>query len=138
MAEVAEESTHIPSSKQPRTVLFLSAMRHFALESLRADRGRPLLYRTLDDPANRHSLAARAGRRHHPPAPRRPGADGPRRLARAAGAAGGVARQHGLPLDLRDDRHFFSTVRDFADHARGRKRCAWSISTASSASATAC
>ena len=30
MAEVAEESTHVWSSK-PRTTLFLAAMRHFAL-----------------------------------------------------------------------------------------------------------
>ena len=27
-----------------------------------------------------------------------------------------------LPLDLRDDTHFMSTVREFADHARGRKQ----------------
>ena len=30
MAEVAEESTHVMSSR-PRTVMFLAAMRHFAL-----------------------------------------------------------------------------------------------------------
>jgi deoxyribodipyrimidine photolyase-like uncharacterized protein len=34
MAEVAEESTHVWSSK-PRTVMFLAAMRHFA-QALRA------------------------------------------------------------------------------------------------------
>jgi hypothetical protein len=55
MAEVAEESTHIPSS-QMRTAFFLSAMRHFAAD-LRTRR-RPLHYRTLDDPANRGTLAA--------------------------------------------------------------------------------
>ena len=39
MAEVAEESTHVWSSK-PRTAMFLAAMRHFAL-ALKAA-GRPL------------------------------------------------------------------------------------------------
>jgi deoxyribodipyrimidine photolyase-related protein len=32
---------------------------------------------------------------------------------------------------LREDRHFFCSVREFAAHAKGRKRCAWSTSTAS-------
>lgn len=45
MAEVAEESTHVWSSK-PRTVTFLSAMRHFALALQAA--GRPLHYTRLD------------------------------------------------------------------------------------------
>ena len=54
MAEVRDESTHVPSSRQ-RIVLFLSAMRHFA-EAQRA-RGRKVLYTTLDDPDNSHSLA---------------------------------------------------------------------------------
>ena len=40
MAEVLEESTHIPSSKQ-RTTVFLSAMRHFA--ALLQERGWPLI-----------------------------------------------------------------------------------------------
>ena len=34
----------------------------------------------------------------------------------------GVARQHGLDLEVRDDPHFFSTVREFAQHAQGRKQ----------------
>ena len=118
MAEVDDESTHIPSSKQ-RTVLFLSAMRHFA-DALRTD-GVPLLYRMLDDPANRHSLAAEldAAITRLRPAALVLTAPGDWRVLQALR---GMARQHGLPLDLRDDRHFFSTVRDFADHARGRKQ----------------
>jgi len=55
MAEVAEESTHVWSS-QPRTALFLAAMRHFA-QALAAA-GRPLHYTALDAPGNRGSLAA--------------------------------------------------------------------------------
>jgi deoxyribodipyrimidine photolyase-related protein len=33
-----------------------------------------------------------------------------------------VASHNKLPLDLRDDTHFFTTVRDFAAHAKGRKQ----------------
>ncbi|MFZ2991169.1 cryptochrome/photolyase family protein, partial [Ideonella sp.] len=55
MAEVAEESTHVPSG-QPRIALFLSAMRHFA-QTLR-ERGLPLDYQPLDAPDNAGSLAA--------------------------------------------------------------------------------
>jgi deoxyribodipyrimidine photolyase-related protein len=32
-----------------------------------------------------------------------------------------VAQAHGLPLDVREDRHFYGSVREFAAHARGRK-----------------
>ena len=45
MAEVAEESTHVLSSKQ-RTVMFLAAMRHFALALQQA--GRTLQYTRID------------------------------------------------------------------------------------------
>jgi deoxyribodipyrimidine photolyase-related protein len=55
MAEVAEESTHVWSSK-PRTVMFLAAMRHFA-RALRAA-GRALHYTRLDDHGNHGSLHA--------------------------------------------------------------------------------
>ena len=33
-----------------------------------------------------------------------------------------VAATHTLPLEVRDDIHFFSTVRDFAEFAKGRKQ----------------
>ena len=118
MAEVAEESTHIPSSRQ-RTVLFLSAMRHFA-DALRAE-GLPLHYRALDDPANRHSLAAELDTAVTSLRPVALVLTAPGDW-RVLQALRGVARQHGLPLDLRDDRHFYGTVRDFADHARGRQQ----------------
>jgi deoxyribodipyrimidine photolyase-related protein len=118
MAEVAEESTHIASSKQ-RTALFLSAMRHFALALDLA--GRPLQYTRLDDPANRGSLAAELRAALARLAPQRVvmTAPGDWRVLQALKA---VAAEAGLALELRDDRHFYTTVRDFAAHAKGRKQ----------------
>jgi len=117
MAEVAEESTLVWSSK-PRTVMFLAGMRHFA-QILRAA-GRPLHYTALDAEGNRGSLQAQLQsdiERLHPvrlvmTAP------GDWRVLQAIKAA---ARAQGLPLDLREDRHFYCSVREFAAHARGRK-----------------
>ena len=117
MAEVAEESTHVWSSK-PRTVMFLAAMRHFA-QGLRTA-GRTLHYMRLDDPANRGSLPAQlhADIEHLRPARLVLTAPGDWRVLQAIKA---VAQAHGLPLDLREDRHFYCSVREFAAHARGRK-----------------
>jgi deoxyribodipyrimidine photolyase-related protein len=116
MAEVAEESTHVPSS-QVRTALFLSAMRHFAAER-RAD-GWPLDYTPLEagQPTLAAALAAAIAR--HRPQALVLTAPGDWRVLQALR---GVAQAHGLPLDLRDDRHFYATVRDFAAHAKGRKQ----------------
>ena len=63
MAEVAEESTHVPSS-QIRTVLFLSAMRHFAAD--RRAEGLPLHYTTLGDGQATLVDALAAELRRHP------------------------------------------------------------------------
>jgi deoxyribodipyrimidine photolyase-related protein len=109
-----------PHSGRPgsASVLFLSAMRHFAK---RARRACPLLYRTLDDPANRHSLAAEldaAITRLRPAA-----------LVLTAPATGACCRRcaawpasTACRWTCATTRHFFSTVRDFADHAEGRKQ----------------
>ncbi len=117
MAEVAEESTHVWSSK-PRIGLFLAAMRHFA-QALQAA-GRPLHYSRLDAPGNAGSLAAQlqADIERLKPARLVLTAPGDWRVLQAIKA---VALANDLTLDLREDRHFFCSVREFAAHAKGRK-----------------
>jgi deoxyribodipyrimidine photolyase-related protein len=118
MAEVAQESTHVWSAKQ-RIAVFLSAMRHFAQE-LHA-RGLPIAYTRLEDANNCGTLAlqlAHAIARLNPTALVLT-APGDWRVLQSLRA---VATAHQLPLDLRDDLHFFSTVREFAAHAKGRKQ----------------
>ena len=117
MAEVDEESTHVWSSKQ-RIALFLAAMRHFA-QALQAA-GRPLHYRCLDDPGNRGSLAAELQSSLATLGPQRVvmTAPGDWRVWQSLKA---VVEGAGLALEVRADRHFFATVREFAAHAEGRK-----------------
>lgn len=117
MAEVQEESTHVWSSK-PRIALFLSAMRHFALALQAA--GRSLHYTRLDAPTNAGTLAAQlqADIRRLRPARLVMTAPGDWRVLQAIKS---VAEGSGLPLDIREDRHFFCSVREFAAHAKGRK-----------------
>jgi deoxyribodipyrimidine photolyase-related protein len=117
MAEVAEESTHIWSSQQ-RIAIFLSAMRHFA-EAVQAA-GHPLHYVPLDAEDSRGTLAAEL---HHAIDTYQPRqlvmtAPGDWRVWRAIKA---VATEAGLVLDVRDDRHFYGTVREFTAHARSHQ-----------------
>jgi deoxyribodipyrimidine photolyase-related protein len=118
MAEVAEESTHVWSS-QPRTALFLAAMRHFA-QALHAA-GRPLHYTALDDATNVGSLAGQlaADLARLRPQALVMTAPGDWRVLQALRHTAAAA---GVTLDVREDRHFFCTVREFAKHARGRKQ----------------
>ena len=117
MAEASEESTHIWSSKQ-RIAIFLAAMRHFAQALLVA--GRPLHYTRLDDPGNRGSLAAELQAALKTLAPQRVvmTAPGDWRVWQSLKA---VVESAGLALEICEDRHFYTTVRDFAAHAKGRK-----------------
>lgn len=117
MMEVAEESRHVPSHAQ-RTVLFLSAMRHFAAGL--AGRGVRVRYVTLDDPANTGSFSGEVARAARELRPQRlvlvePGEH------RVSAAARGWAGSLGLPVDIRPDRHFLTTDEQFAAWARGRK-----------------
>ncbi|MBL0166988.1 MAG: cryptochrome/photolyase family protein [Propionivibrio sp.] len=117
MAEVADESTHVWSSK-PRTVMFLAAMRHFALALQSA--GRPLHYTRLDAPGNSGSLGAQlqADILRLNPTCLVMTAPGDWRVLQSIKA---VAEANSLPLDIREDRHFFSSICEFAAHAKGRK-----------------
>lgn len=118
MAEVSEESTHVWSAKQ-RIAVFLSAMRHFA-ETLRA-RNLPLIYIQLNEPGNLGTLSLELNRviAKLQPSALVLSAPGDWRVLQGLRS---VARQNALPLDLRDDTHFFSTVREFAAHSDGRKQ----------------
>ncbi len=118
MAEVIEESTHILSSKQ-RTTLFLSAMRHFA-QSLQAKKW-SVHYTRLEDPDNTGTLAKELDKAIAENKPQKlvMTAPGEWRVLQSLRA---IAKRHGVTLEVRDDRHFFSTIREFAEHAKGRKQ----------------
>ena len=118
MAEVIEESTHVPSSQQ-RTTLFLSAMRHFA-QTLRLKQW-PVHYTHLDDANNAGTLAGELEKAILELKPQQlvMTAPGEWRVLQSLRA---VAKQCKLPLEVKDDTHFFSTVREFAEHAKGRKQ----------------
>ena len=118
MAEVMQESTHVPSSAN-RCVMFLSAMRHFA-QTLQ-DQGRQVVYQRLDAPNAADTLAQALAQDVPTLKPQRliMTAPGEWRVLQALRQA---ADALGLPLDVREDRHFMCSVRDFAAYAKGRKQ----------------
>ncbi|MCU0702745.1 MAG: cryptochrome/photolyase family protein [Fimbriiglobus sp.] len=118
MAEVKEESTHVWSHKA-RTAVFLAAMRHFR-DRLRSQ-GYRVEYRELTDPTNRGSLAAELKRAVKAVQPLRLIVVEPGDF-RVLESLQEAAKSLGLPLDVRTDRHFFSTRADFDAHAAGRKQ----------------
>ena len=116
MAEVAAESTHVPSH-QARSALFLAAMRHFRDQL--AGRGLTVDYRELGAHPER-TLGAALGADL---ARLRPG-----RVVMAQAGEWRVAeeiratvRSSGVPLELRPDAHFFIEPGEFTDWARGRR-----------------
>ncbi|HLP84296.1 MAG TPA: cryptochrome/photolyase family protein [Phycisphaerales bacterium] len=117
MMEVQQESTHVPSHKA-RTVLFLSAMRHFAAE-LR-DRGVRVWYTSLDDPHNTHGFMGEVQRASKELTPSRIvlTQPGEYRIARDFAA---WEQQRGIPVEIREDDHFLTTHEQFARWAKGRK-----------------
>jgi deoxyribodipyrimidine photolyase-related protein len=126
MAEVAEESTHVWTHKA-RIAVFLAAMRHFR-DALRAE-GIEVDYTELaTKPAAQEpgtlaaALAASLARL-------RKAKQAPEKLIivepgewRVQAAVAEAAPTAGLPLEIRTDRHFFTTRDEFAAHAQGRKQ----------------
>ena len=114
MAEVHSEAVHVWNHKA-RITIFLSAMRHFRDELRR--RGFRVDYRELDDVENKGSFREElkeAIRRHKP-----------RRVIVVEPGEYRVCdelKQATAKLEIRTDRHFFSTIDEFREHAKGRKQ----------------
>lgn len=118
MAEVSEESTHV-WSHPARITMFLAAMRHFRA-AVQA-RGWKIHYHELAEYAAPTSLAGTLAADLQRLRPRKliMVEAGDWRVAQALEA---VARAVPVPLEVRTDRHFFSTRAEFAAHAQGRKQ----------------
>lgn len=117
MFEVERESTHVPSHVQ-RTVMFLSAMRHYAAD--RAADGWRTRYVTLDDSQNTQSFESELARAIKDIKPESVAVlePGERRVLDELRAACDDAD---AGLTITPDPHFTCTVTEFADWARGRK-----------------
>jgi len=118
MAEVAQESEHVPSSKI-RTALFLSAMRHFA--KAQQELGRTVQYVQLDDTDNTQTLAGELSRALEALAPEQvvmtePGDH------RVLTAIEQCTADQGCALRVLPDTHFITTLEEFRAHAKGRKQ----------------
>jgi deoxyribodipyrimidine photolyase-related protein len=126
MAEVAEESTHVWSHKA-RIVVFLAAMRHFR-DGLEAE-GITVDYTALAPAPRAGEPGTLAAALAASLAAARKAGRAPARLVvvepgewRVQESLREAAREAGLPLEIRPDRHFFASRDDFAVHARGRKQ----------------
>ncbi|WP_431101534.1 cryptochrome/photolyase family protein [Roseateles noduli] len=117
MAEVREESTHVWSSRI-RIALFLAAMRHHADVLRRL--GRDVDYVRLDDAGNTGTLGTELSRALQRWQPLRVLMTAPGDW-RVLKALRGAAAQSGGTIELRDDRHFFCTVREFSAFAGDRR-----------------
>lgn len=129
MAEVAHESEKVWVAK-PRIAIFLSAMRHFRDALL--ERGWRVFYR---------ALTAKSAEWSGLPGKGAPGETFAAQLAWTIAQThpeklivvepgewsvreeiSAVARDAGVPLEIRADRHFLCTGEEFAAHAKGRKQ----------------
>ena len=118
LAEVRGESTDPPSHRQ-RTILFLSAMRHFARDLRR--RGFEVRYVEIDDPDNSQTLRGEIERAIAELRPERllctePGDWRVRRAFEDAAATSGVA------AEVLPDAHFLTSTAEFAGWVEGRRR----------------
>ncbi len=117
LVEAPGEAAHVWSSK-PRIAVFLAAMRHFAREL--ASRGWPVDYLALGRHAHATIEAALADALARLSPERLVAVEpGEWRLEQSIAA---VAREAGVPLVWREDRHFLASRLDFAAWARGYRQ----------------
>ncbi len=117
MAEVSHEAKHVWSHKQ-RIALFLSAMRHFR-DALRAE-GMHVDYTELSDDAESDKFSNSLGAVLRRLQPAKVIATQPGECRVLQGLKK-MCRDAAVPLEIRDDRHFYTTAADFSQHASGRK-----------------
>jgi deoxyribodipyrimidine photolyase-related protein len=118
MFEVASESMHVTSHKQ-RTALFLSAMRHFALELHEV--GFRVHYLTLDDSDNTQSLGSELQRAIQNLKPERVTCTQPGEW-RVLEELQSAAEQSHMELEILPDEHFLTSRDAFSDWMKGRKQ----------------
>jgi deoxyribodipyrimidine photolyase-related protein len=117
LAEVAEESTHVPVHRQ-RIALFLAAMRHATLDL--AERGFRVRHVRLDDAHRPRSLASELGRAIESLGAERvlltePGDH------RVAGELERECARRGVPLEILPDESFTCGEEEFEAWAAGRR-----------------
>lgn len=116
MAEVLAESIEIPSSKQ-RTVLFLSAMRHFA-EQLKIN-SNALIYHSLIEKHADFGTALSAQFKEQRYQKVRCVLPGDYRVVKQIEE---ICQYHELPLEWLEDRHFIAQPGEFSQWMKGRKQ----------------
>jgi len=118
MAEALEESTHVPSSKI-RIVMFLSAMRHFALEL--KNQKFPLAYTYHQDPENTGTLLGELEKAIDINKPAQLIVTQPGDYRTLEGLLN-LAKRLNIALEVRPDQHFFTNLSDFKNFALKRKQ----------------
>ncbi len=117
MAEVQDECTYV-RHHQKKIVLVLSAMRHFAARLRRE--GVAVRYVTLDDPANTHSFRGEVVRAARELSPDRIVATEPGEW-RVLADMRDWQEATGVPLEVRADRRFITTISEFRHWASTRR-----------------
>lgn len=117
MAEVEYEAKHVWSHKQ-RIALFLAAMRHFR-DELR-EKNIEVVYTELDTCKKAGKFSDRLVMDLHRLSPKKLIVTQPGEWRVLEGLKK-VCSNEGLLLQVREDRHFYTTPDDFREHAEGRK-----------------
>ena len=117
MAEVEHEATQVWSHKQ-RIALFLSAMRHFR-DRLRAE-GLRVDYTELGESARSDRFSSSLGVTLRTLQPAKVIVTQPGEWRVLQGLKK-LCCDMAVPLEIRDDRHFYTTIADFNKYASGRK-----------------